>query len=247
MTGEKRSDITLKIPKLIGLGSLIAVVGLLVAILDLPVRAIQSWRTITEPTDARIVVVGVTFSPLEEFQFTKMEVAVRNTGKKVAIIKTVVFHIEEVWRLRPAALAAIPLPPSATYDVMLPLERSSSPYVVQVNVAQSVKPDDADKFALSLGNDASPHGEEYIVILRVELLYNEESVIANAGRVALLIRHRSLMRDSLPEGHYKNCTFFRNRDYIELVSQLEREDKTLIMNQRLKELITAPLEATCEY
>jgi hypothetical protein len=116
-----------------------------------------------------LLLVDVEF--VETGQFPKLDLKLRNTGE-VALIKQAVFNVRDVWELRdslrPAALKA-----SWNYDVELPV--LGAPYSLAVPVSQSIKRGDADRFTFTLGNDAPPARREYMYLMTVDLIYDEDN------------------------------------------------------------------------
>jgi hypothetical protein len=108
---------------------------------------------------------------LESAQFPKLDLKLRNTGE-VALLKQAVFNVQHVWELRdslrPAALKA-----SWNYDVELPV--LGAPYTIAIPISQSIGRGDSDRFTFTLGNDAPPARREYVFLMTVELIYNEDN------------------------------------------------------------------------
>jgi len=132
-----------------------------------PFRSLMQPLVHKAQSTGKISLVDVQF--LESGQFPKLDLKLRNTGE-VAVLKQAIFNVRDVWELRdslrPAALKA-----SWNYDVELPV--LGAPYSRAVPISQSIARGNADRFTFTLGNDAPPARREYIFLITVDLVYDE--------------------------------------------------------------------------
>lgn len=111
-------------------------------------------------------------------EYPKVEVMVRNSGDQIAVLKSAIFHVSNIFVFGNIGHPAV-LENSWTYDVMLPVDKKP-PYDVRIPISQTVPPDGADRFTFRLGNNASPYGDSmgggpktYVFQVKIQLEYNE--------------------------------------------------------------------------
>jgi hypothetical protein len=127
---------------------------------------------LTQPgPDSRASLVDVGF--IKGLIFPKVDIRIRNTGEKVAVLKRVIIHVERVWKLEPTWMYASALEPTKNYDVNLPSKEP--PYEVNLSISQTVPPNDADRFTISMGrSDLKEIDAGYVYLFDMEILYDED-------------------------------------------------------------------------
>lgn len=117
----------------------------------------------------------------------KIDFEIRNTGNQLAIIKAVRVTVEQFAAL-PVCFSAGALVSTGTYHASLP--KNPMPGTkVYIPTAQQVAPDAADRFDITLGLPATHLADQHIYIYRVamELLYDNSSIPANAGKAVIAL------------------------------------------------------------
>jgi hypothetical protein len=181
----------------------------------------------------------VDISFIESDEFPKLDIKIRNTGEKVAFLKQANFKVRKIWRLRPLILPnAVKV--SWNYNVMLPI--SGTPYSISKSISQSIEPNAVDRFTFTLGNDAQTGLEEYVFLMTVELIYDEDDKSLTSPNLLFAARGAcEILSAYSPGGDFaKNITIQNKR----LVTEINRIDG--IKSKRLKELIRVISEISIE-
>ncbi|MHC6529486.1 HNH endonuclease signature motif containing protein [Vibrio proteolyticus] len=121
----------------------------------------------------------------EEFYPTTMEIKLRNIGEDVAFLKEIVFETIGYWEIH-TDLHHSMVEVSATYDVQVSNQINS---VKTIKVHNEVKPQETDRIQFRLrGNDgADPEGLS-LYLLKIKVVYNEDSSESGSPIVILNIR-----------------------------------------------------------
>jgi hypothetical protein len=116
-----------------------------------------------------------------------IEVTVRNIGSLVSVIKRVELRVRDFLLIKPCGVHGAPLRISARYQAQLPAYDAAGRTVV-VDVSQQLRPNEADRFAVSLG---PPRGrtigslEQRVYALDVTLYHDAERRPLKAGAAVL--------------------------------------------------------------
>ncbi len=150
---------------------IIVIIGIICSILVVLATVITSFKTIWEVIPSPpIQLVDTSF--IETEYFPQLDIKVRNTGEQVAVLKRVDLDVQKLWVLQnPCKPSAVPI--SEKYDVKL--ITGYAPYTEQVRISQEVQPNGVARFALILGNNAGPGLEEYVFLMKVTIIYNEDN------------------------------------------------------------------------
>jgi len=122
----------------------------------------------------------------KEDQFPQLDITVRNIGDRIAVLKSAEIHVSGTWTLlnpwRPKA------PISSYYDVILPLRH---PNLQTVSLSQAIDPNDADRFAITLGNDLGQGPNKYVYQLSVLFVYDGDNKTFGTQDMLILSRRPS--------------------------------------------------------
>jgi hypothetical protein len=116
-----------------------------------------------------------------------IEVTLRNTGGLVSVIKRVELRVRDFLLIKSCGPHGAPLDISARYQAQLPAYDAAGRTVI-VDVSQQLRPNEADRFALSLG---PPQGttigslEQRVYALEVALYHDAESRPLKVGMAIL--------------------------------------------------------------
>jgi hypothetical protein len=120
----------------------------------------------------------------------KLDVALRNTGEKVAVIDHAVFHVKKVWFLHASAFP-YPLRSTGTYDVRL--SPKGAPYRKTREIIRKIPANDADRFTISMDAtrdlydpDSHLHEHTLVYLVNVDLIYDEDNQPVSTGNLLFL-------------------------------------------------------------
>jgi hypothetical protein len=104
-------------------------------------------------------------------EFAQLDVKLRNTGQSIAFLKAAELRVTKVW------VFELPFQPYAqpatwNYNVTLPLK--GAPYTAPFAVSQSIKPNDTDRFTITLANDDGFGQGTIVYLLELTLTYDED-------------------------------------------------------------------------
>ncbi|MDC5842519.1 hypothetical protein OPW33_24645 [Vibrio europaeus] len=155
----------------------------------------------------------------EEFYPTTMEIKLRNIGEDVAFIKEVVFETIGYWKIH-TDLNHSMVEVSATYDVKIS-EKTNS--IKTIKVHNEVKPQETDRIQFRLrGNDgADPQGLS-LYLLKIKVVYNEDSSESDSPFVILNIRPHT-ESNGYYFHRYKKGTITRNKHVANELLRLTNE------------------------
>jgi hypothetical protein len=114
----------------------------------------------------------------------KIDLEIRNTGNQLAIIRAAKLTVQQFAAL-PTCFSAGALVSTGTYSAFLPTNPSSGKSI-EIPTAQQVGPDAADRFDITVGLPRDV-GAIYIYRVRIELLYDNSSVPADAGEAVIAL------------------------------------------------------------
>ena len=163
--------------------------------------------------DSSLKIVDITIIDTEEFP--KIDVKLRNVGKKVAFLKRAEFHVYMIWTLKPPIMPRAE-PVSYNYDVSL--EPRETPYVVTKNISQSIDPNDVDRFTFTLGHHPSYDIEDHIYNMKLRFFYDENDKIIESNNVLFLMPPSStIMGAYSPGGEFaKSCLKYNKNIALEV-------------------------------
>ncbi len=130
--------------------------------------------------ESRLALVDVHI--IDTDAFPKVDVTIRNFGH-VAVLKQAIFHVLGAWEVQTGWRPSVLLP-SWNYDVTLRV--SSAPYTEQIGLSQKIGADDADRFTLTIGNNAPPSLSRYAFLFTIEFIYNESSSVMETPPLLLV-------------------------------------------------------------
>jgi len=101
----------------------------------------------------------------------KLDVTLRNTGEKVAVIDHAVFHVKKVWFLHASAFP-YPLPSTGTYDVRL--SPKGAPYRKTRKIIRKIPSNNTDRFTITMDAtrdlyDPDSHLHEHTLVYLVNV------------------------------------------------------------------------------
>lgn len=105
-----------------------------------------------------------------------IDLKLRNTGSEVAYIKSARLHVKKKWKIVPDSGGHfVKVDPTETYQLNIYSEKEA-PYTIEVPLSQGIKPNDIDRFRLSLyhhqpGND----NNTYVYLADLELVMDEDN------------------------------------------------------------------------
>jgi len=111
---------------------------------------------------------------------TYIDIGIRNKGDKVAYLSSVIFEVQEVFRLDdPGNVLYSTIPFTETYDITLKsTPKSTQPFKIH----QAVKADDVDRFRLKVVSEEDFGHMEVVYKFSLYFLYNENKKKADAGK-----------------------------------------------------------------
>jgi len=167
------------------LAVLLGLAGVIVAAI------IGAWALLRtrHPTPSRLELVDVAMpvATAENDRAAIFDIKVRNIGGQPAVIKRLVVHVQRasplyvdrvLWAYRKFTIAAMMLPITATYDVILPSpERLAVQRATEatVDLGQVVKAGDADRFQIRAGQRDYQGSAVYLV--RLELRHDADQSV----------------------------------------------------------------------
>lgn len=177
-----------------------------------------------------------------------IDIKVRNIGEKIAFLKRAVFQVLD-YRIIPFCPRGGGVDSSYTYDVGLPVYITNLPYKTEINISQSIEPNDVDRFQFRMGT--SGQGLEFIIYqLEIGILYNvgEDNKI-NTDKIIIAIQQQTQIvgytapgsddpyYDACLKQYYENAIYMLNLPGIRS-NQLADAKSVLIQEQ--KELLGVP-------
>ena len=114
----------------------------------------------------------------------KIDFEIRNTGNQLAIIRAARLTVQQFAAL-PTCFSAGALVSTGTYSAFLPTHPSPGKSL-DIPTAQQAGPDAADRFDITVGVPKDV-GSIYIYRVRIELLYDNSRVPANAGEAVIAL------------------------------------------------------------
>ena len=123
------------------------------------------------PSDSDLRLVSAEFVRAEADGTPWLEVMLRNPGDKVALLKRADFVVQRAKVLDTTETARGAVPPSASYEVVLPSD--GLPQRVSVAIAQQIPPNEVDRFLFALYPDVRP-GHRYGFWIDLALVYDED-------------------------------------------------------------------------
>ena len=117
---------------------------------------------------------------LVDVRLTRMEgqpvldVKLRNPSDRVAFLKRADFVVRRVETLDTIATPRTAVPPSGSYEVVLPSE--ALPQNVSVAISHSLQPNEVDRFLFVLHPDVRP-GRRYAFWVDLALIYDEDDKV----------------------------------------------------------------------
>ncbi|MDB5310337.1 MAG: hypothetical protein JWO38_4539 [Gemmataceae bacterium] len=127
-----------------------------------------------------------------------LDIKLRNTSSEPAFIKKAVFHIKQAWKLMAFHRCYSQVTISTNYNVLIP--RLVPPYDVDKAISQSLDGGGVDRIAFTLYPEAINH----IIYASVDLIYDEDDKIANAGDILFAVRDYDSEFVALSEEEVKN-------------------------------------------
>ncbi len=126
-------------------------------------------------------------------KYPRIDVKVRNVGNKVCFIKKAEFHFMKTGEIQVCGVRFQASPVTAKYDVGIP--RKKPPFTLDVNISQSIQPNDVDRFQFVIGHE---FGDVYLsntlVYFKLILYYNEtnEKLVSDAILLSVPM-HRNII------------------------------------------------------
>ena len=107
------------------------------------------------------------------FDYPKLDIKIRNTGDTIAFLKDSIITVKKIFHLNSfCEYSAVET--SAVYDILLPFKNST--YTEHIDISQSIKPNDVDRFTIILGHDSPyPSAGGYIYLITVKFVYDEDN------------------------------------------------------------------------
>lgn len=106
----------------------------------------------------------------------RLDVQLRNPGDKVAFLKRADFVVRRVEMLDTTATPRAAVPPSGSYEVVLPSE--ALPQNVSVAISHSLQPNEVDRFLFVFHPDVRP-GRRYAFWVDFTLIYDEDDKLTD--------------------------------------------------------------------
>jgi hypothetical protein len=140
----------------------------------------------------------------EDYRLPTLDIKLRNTGKQIAFLKRATLNVQKVWHVHPTLVALGVVKSSATYDIELPAE--GVPYSKSISVSQSIRPNNADRFKISMKVDGNT-----IYLITLSLIYDGNDKVVNSEQLLLFKRK--------PHSEYSLSDYsrgLRRNDHLEL-------------------------------
>ena len=118
-----------------------------------------------------------------------LDIQLRNRGDEVAFLSKAVVRFERFGRLRPLGHepqnAMSKVKSSARY--FLTFTPECVPYAPALAVSQAIKPNDVDRFRLTLQTSPSLEFDETVYLANLELIYNEDGKRVNGPNLLMIL------------------------------------------------------------
>lgn len=101
-----------------------------------------------------------------------LDIKIRNPSPEIVILTKAIFTVKNIWPIQPVKLNKSMLSISGEYDVGFP--EQDPVYTLSHPLSQSIPPNDADRFTLTL----RPAGTDRIILASLELRYNNEEKLS---------------------------------------------------------------------
>lgn len=153
--------------------------------------------------DSNLELVGATFGGGDgtDKEASKsdntLDIKVRNTGSKVGYIKRAIVTVDRIWRLETVTGYLAAVIRTGTYDVVLPIK--PTPYDLEVEVSQAIKPNEVDRFGLRITVDEDSEyycsDDDYLFKFEVAFYYDADNKSFKTGDI--LFAHYNGLQDYL--------------------------------------------------
>jgi hypothetical protein len=118
----------------------------------------------------------------ERGDFVQVDLKLRNVSSEVAFLKSVIIHVDQLWHLEGFGYVGAAIPPSAEYDVVLPIR--DAPFSLKQAISQSIEPNGVDRFLLTL----HPEHPKFLFVTRLEIVYDEDDKSVTSGNIIFATR-----------------------------------------------------------
>lgn len=103
-----------------------------------------------------------------------IDIKLRNNGKEVAFIKRIEVDFKKSWKLVPdGGTHYIYIEPDEVYNINID-SKKEAPFVISTNISQGIKPNETDRFLLSLHNNMYKN-YTYVYLADIKLIMNEDN------------------------------------------------------------------------
>ena len=114
--------------------------------------------------------------------FVQVDLKLRNVSSEVAFLKSVIIHVDQLWHLEGFGYVGAAIPPSAEYDVVLPIQQA--PFSLRQSISQSIEPNGVDRFLLTL----HPEHANFLFVTRLEIVYDEDNKSVTSSNIIFATR-----------------------------------------------------------
>lgn len=166
----------------------------------------------------------------------RIEVRLQNTGNRRSVLTSAILTVRKEVTVTPCGLGA-GLVVSATYDVLLP-NRAVEGQTVEVPINQQLGPDEADRFAFSLGleDPAKDFGRTLVYQLDVAVRHDNSDKPVDLGRVVVALPGTPPPQYTLPQdiaNPQQKC----EKDVLDKLRQVQQLDG--VRSPELQNLLAA--------
>ena len=180
------------------------------------VVSIDQKGGITEGANLELVELAVDDT---KGSYPMIEVKLRNLGQGVVFLKKAQFHVTNVYGLR-SRIQYSRVPISWNYDVLLPDD--SPPYVTEIDISQSIKPNDVDRFTFTLGTKKFEYQDiGQIFRLQVKLIYNEDNKELTTDYLLLFMAYPARVQAFTETREYSAESSKKNMVVLKSISELQ--------------------------
>jgi TIR domain len=114
--------------------------------------------------------------------YVQIDLKLRNVSTEVAFLKRVIVHVDQLWALEDFGFTGAAIPPSAEYDVELPIQEP--PFSLKHSISQSIEPNGVDRFLITL----HPEKPDHLFVTHLEIIYDEDDKSVMSGKIIFATR-----------------------------------------------------------
>lgn len=156
-----------------------------------------------------------------------IDVKLRNTGSEVAYIKKARLHVKRSWKIVPDTSSSfMKVEPTETYQVNIDSEKEA-PYTIEIPVSQGIKPNDFDRFQLSLYHkQPDSDNNTYVYLTDIELVMDENNAIVKKPNILFAFELPMQRYEKLKPGNFeaiqeiKSINGYQSTTLVELLSKI---------------------------